>query len=257
MSSDLKFHLCGSEEVFVERMNRRAAELGMDETHFTNCTGLFEDPDHYTTAFDVALMSRALIRHELIKRYTTIWMDTIRGGAFGLNNTNKLVYWYPGCTGLKTGFTSKAMYCLAATAERDGVEYIAVVMRSPGIESRNADAKALLNYGFANFTLCPLPAEAELPFAEVDYGAAQRVPLRLEGGERAILVPKGGEDCVFSCELDAPAAAPVREGQRLGTLVASRGGEELARLPLAAAAEVGRIGFRGILGRLAASLVGL
>ena len=139
-------HLCGSEEVFVERMNRRAAELGMADTHFTNCTGLFEDPEHYTTAYDIALMSRELVRHELAKHYTTIWMDTIRGGAFGLSNTNKLVYWYNGCTGLKTGYTSQAMYCLAATAERDGVEYIAVIMHGDSIESRNADAKALLNY---------------------------------------------------------------------------------------------------------------
>ena len=133
-------HLCGTEEVFVERMNRRAAELGMTESHFTNCTGLFEDPEHYTTALDIARMSRELIRHELIKKYSTIWMDMIRGGAFGLSNTNKLVYWYDGCTGLKTGYTSEAMYCLAATAERDGAEYIAVIMHGDSIESRNADA---------------------------------------------------------------------------------------------------------------------
>ncbi len=250
-------HLCGSEEVFVERMNRRAAELGMDESHFTNCTGLFADPEHYTTAFDVALMSRALIRHELIKRYTTIWMDSIRGGAFGLNNTNKLVYWYPGCTGLKTGYTSEAMYCLAATAERDGAEYIAVVMRAASIESRNSDAKALLNFAFANYALCPLPADGELPEAEVLYGKERAVPLRLESGSRYLLTAKGGEGCAFSSELDPPAAAPVRAGDRLGTLVVTRGGEELARLPLAAAQDVERIGFGGILARLAASLVGL
>ena len=135
-------HLCGSEEVFVERMNRRAAELGMADSHFTNCTGLFEDTDHYTTAYDIALMSRELVRHELIKRYTTIWMDTIRGGAFGLSNTNKLVYWYPGCTGLKTGYTSEAMYCLAASAERDGVEYIAVIRRARPCRSRSTESSA-------------------------------------------------------------------------------------------------------------------
>ena len=250
-------HLCGTEEVFVERMNRRAEELGMDETHFTNCTGLFEDIEHYTSARDVALMSRALIRHELVKRYTTIWMDSIRGGAFELSNTNKLVYWYPGCTGLKTGYTSQALYCLAATAEREGTEYIAVVMRSGSIESRNADAKALLNYAFANFTLCPLPAEEELPAVAVEYGKARSVPLRLAGGEKAILAAKGGESCAFSCELPGSVAAPLREGELIGTLVVTRGGEELARLPLAAAEEVERIGFAGILGRLAASLVGL
>ena len=111
-------HLCGSEEAFTARMNQRAAELGMEDTHFTNCTGLFEDPDHYTSAWDIALMSRELIRHAFIKDYTTIWMDTVREGRFALSNTNKLIYYYEGATGLKTGFTSGAMYCLSATAER-------------------------------------------------------------------------------------------------------------------------------------------
>ena len=142
-------HISGTEQLFVERMNRRAGELGLEDTHFTGCTGLFDDGEHYTSAYDVAVMSRELIGHELIKNYTTIWMDSIRGGKFELSNTNKLVYWYQGCTGLKTGYTSTAMYCLSATAERDGVEYIAVVMHGDSIESRNNDAKALLNYGFA------------------------------------------------------------------------------------------------------------
>ena len=250
-------HLCGSEEVFVERMNRRAAELGMTESHFTNCTGLFEDPGHYTTARDIALMSRELIRHELIKDYTTIWMDTIRGGAFGLNNTNKLVYWYPGCTGLKTGYTSEAMYCLAATAERDGAEYIAVILHGDSIESRNADAKALLNYAFANYTLAPLPSDEELGEAEVEYGKRSFVPLALGEGSRSLLVEKGGEACAFSVELDGPLAAPLREGERVGELVVTRGGEELARRELVAGCDVERIGFWGILGELAGSLVGL
>ncbi len=250
-------HLCGSEEVFVERMNRRAAELGMADSHFTNCTGLFEDPEHYTTAYDIALMSRELVRHELIKRYTTIWMDTIRGGAFGLSNTNKLVYWYSGCTGLKTGYTSGAMYCLAATAERDGVEYIAVIMHGDSIESRNADAKALLNYAFANFTLAPLPSDAELPAAAVAYGERESVPLTLSGDCRSLLVAKGGGDCAFSYELPERVSAPVKAGEELGTLIVTRGGEEIARLGLVAAQEVGRIGFWGILLRLAGSLAGL
>ncbi len=250
-------HLCGSEEVFAERMNRRAAELGMADTHFTNCTGLFNDPEHYTSAYDIALMSRELVRHELIKNYTTIWMDSIRGGAFELSNTNKLVYWYPGCTGLKTGYTSEAMYCLAATAERDGVEYIAVIMHGDSIESRNADAKALLNYAFANFTLAPLPADEELPEAEISCARRSSVPLALAEGSRFLLVPKGGEDCCFSCELREDLSAPLRKGEELGVLVVTRGGEEIARRPLVAAADAERIGFWGILGKLAGGLVGL
>ena len=250
-------HLCGSEEVFVERMNRRAEELGMTESHFTNCTGLFDDEEHYTTAWDVALMSRELIRHELTKRYTTIWMDSIRGGAFGLSNTNKLVYWYSGCTGLKTGYTAKAMYCLAATAERDGVEYIAVIMHGDSIESRNADAKALLNYAFANYSLAPLPADEELPELSAEYAALPSVPLRLASESRFLLVSKGGGDCDFSYSLPARVSAPVREGEPAGELVVSRGGEELARIGLVTARAVDRIGFWGILGRLAGSLAGL
>ena len=250
-------HLCGSEEVFVERMNRRAAELGMTDSHFTNCTGLFEDPEHYTTAYDIALMSRELVRHELAKHYTTIWMDSIRGGAFGLSNTNKLVYWYPGCTGLKTGFTSEAMYCLAASAERDGVEYIAVIMHGDTIESRNADAKALLNYGFANYTLAPLPADAELPEAAVDFGTRASVPLTLEGESRSLLVAKGGGDYSFFWSLPEAISAPVKAGEAVGELVVTRGGEEIARRALVTAQDVERIGFWGILGRLAGSLVGL
>ena len=120
--------LCGSEEAFVARMNRRAEELGLSDTHFTNCTGLFEDAEHYTCAYDIAVISRELLKHEFVRQYTTLWQDTIRSGEFGLTNTNKLVRHYNGCTGLKTGFTSTAMYCLAASAERGGVEYIAVIL---------------------------------------------------------------------------------------------------------------------------------
>ena len=156
-------YLCGTEEKFVKRMNGRAKELGMNETHFTNCTGLFDDGDHFSSAYDVALMSRELIKHEMVKGYTTIWMDSIRGGAFELSSTNKLVYWYPGCTGLKTGYTSGAKYCLSATAEREGIEFIAVVMHCDDAEKRNSDAERLLDYGFLNYKLCPLTEAVTLP----------------------------------------------------------------------------------------------
>jgi D-alanyl-D-alanine carboxypeptidase (penicillin-binding protein 5/6) len=250
-------HLCGTEEVFVERMNRRAAALGMDGTHFTNCTGLFDDDDHYTTARDVAIMSRELVRHELVKRFSTIWMDTIRGGSFQLSNTNKLVYWYPGCTGLKTGYTSKAMYCLAATAEREGVEYIAVIMHGASIEERNADAKALLNYAFANYSLVELPDASTLPRAEVAWGKAASLALRPGTAQRYLLTAKGGEDCDFSCHLRPDITAPVSEGEVMGEMIVTRSAEELARLPLLAAESVERIGFSGIFLKLLGSLAGL
>lgn len=145
--------LCGSEEAFVARMNRRAEELGLSDTHFTNCTGLFEDAEHYTCAYDIAVMSRELLKHEFVRQYTTLWQDTIRSGEFGLTNTNKLVRHYNGCTGLKTGFTSTAMYCLAASAERGGVEYIAVILHGETSQLRFDAARTLLDYAFANYTL--------------------------------------------------------------------------------------------------------
>lgn len=249
-------HLSGTEEVFVERMNRRAEELGMADTHFTNCTGLFDDEEHYTSAYDIALMSRALISHELIKDYTTIWMDSIRDGSFELSNTNKLVYWYPGCTGLKTGFTNRAMYCLSATAEREGVEYIAVILHGESIDSRNADARSLLNFAFANYTLCPLRPDEALPEPEVELGKASRVALRVEGEAQAV-VPKSSAQPEYHLDLPESLAAPVREGDAVGTLTVTLGGEELARLPVLAAEDVPRIGYFGVLLKLAGSLVGI
>ncbi len=249
-------HLSGTEEMFVERMNRRAQELGLTNTHFTNCTGLFDDEEHYTTARDIALLSRELMRHDLIRNYTTIWMDSIRGGTFDLANTNKLVARYEGCTGLKTGFTSKAMYCLSATAERDGISFIAVIMHGETAESRNADATALLNYAFANFSLCSLRPETPLSELPVEMGRRASVPLRY-GGEEYALAPKGSAAAEYSLALPDLLAAPVREGQQVGTLTVRLGGETVAEVPILAADEVPRIGFWGLFGKLAGSLVGL
>lgn len=248
-------HVSGTEEVFVERMNRRAAELGLENTHFTNSTGLFEDAGHYSTARDIAVMSRELIRYPLIKDYSCIWMDSIRGGDFELTNTNKLVYWYPGCTGLKTGYTSQAMYCLSATAERDGVEYIAVVLHGESIESRNTDAMTLLNYAFANYSLCPLRPEKEPPALPVEMGREAAVPLAF-GGEAFALVPKSGAAPHYRLELPARLSAPVRAGDAVGTLYVTQGERPVAEVPVLAAADVPRIGFAGIFKRLALSLVG-
>lgn len=249
-------HLSGSEQLFVDRMNKRAQELGLENTHFTNCTGLFEDSEHYTTAMDVAIMSRELIRHEFIKDYTTIWMDSIRGGEFELSNTNKLLSWYEGCTGLKTGYTSSAMYCLAATAERDGIEFISVIMHSDSSNSRNADAATLLNYAFANYSLCSLRAGPALPDIPVEMGAKAQVPLEYGGGDYA-LVPKSSAQAEYSLELPDRIKAPVEKGQELGSLIVSIGGEQVAKVPVRALEEVPRLGFGGILSMLAGSLFGL
>ena len=250
-------HLCGSEQTFVARMNDRARELGLKDTNFKNCTGLFDDDEHYTSAYDIAVMSRELIRHDMIKDYTTIWMDTIRGGEFGLSNTNKLVYYYDGCTGLKTGFTEKAMYCLSATAEREGVEYIAVIMHADTIDKRNNDAKALLSYGFANSRLMPLRSPDVLPPVRVTLGSADSVQPVYDGAEAA-LVPKSGAGEV-SYELDLPDTlpAPVEKGQQIGTLRVVSDGKELYSVKLLADSSVARASFGRTLLELVKSYVGL
>ncbi len=170
-------HVAGSESAFVELMNARAAELGMADTHFVNCTGLDDEPDaaeHLTTAYDIALMSRELLKHDEIRQYTTIWMDTVRDGRFGLANTNKLVRFYNGTTGLKTGYTSQAGYCVSASAERDGMELIAVVLHGATSTDRFESAKALLDYGFANWALVTPQADA-IPAVPVTLGTKTAV----------------------------------------------------------------------------------
>lgn len=248
-------HISGSEQEFVRRMNQRAAELGLKDTNFTNCTGLFDDENHYTCAYDVALMSRELIGHDMIKNYTTIWMDSIRGGEFELSSTNRLVYWYPGCTGLKTGYTEAAKYCLSATAEREGVEYIAVVMHSDSSDSRNNDAQALLDHAFAYYTLCSLKG-AQPPAVRVDMGREDYVPATLGGPDYAV-VPKSASEAEYTLSVEKCVSAPVKSGDKLGVLIVRRDGKTLAKLPVLAARDVPRLGFFGILGRLALSLLGV
>lgn len=249
-------HLCGSEQSFVERMNARAEELGMKNTHFTNCTGLFDDREHYTSAYDIALMSRELIRHDLIKDYTTIWMDSIRNGEFGLSNTNKLVYYYEGCTGLKTGFTSLAMYCLSATAMRDGVEYIAVIMHAESVDSRNNDAKALLNYAFANYTLCPLRQESALPPVSVELGKGDCVQPEYTGPEAALISKQGSGNIEYTLQLPDSVAAPVKKGDNLGSMSVLINGQEAYSVPLVASHDVPRMGLSDIFLSLVGSLLG-
>jgi D-alanyl-D-alanine carboxypeptidase (penicillin-binding protein 5/6) len=227
----------------------------MKNTHFSNCSGLFDKDGHYTTAHDVAIMSRELILHEKIKDYSTIWMDSIRGGEFELSNTNKLVYWYQGCTGLKTGYTSTSRYCLSATAERNGTEYIAVIMHSETPEIRNKEAEALLDYAFACCRLIELNDGSALPMIPVELGDKSHVALEYGGAQKA-LKPKGAEP-EYEMELTERVAAPVKKGDRLGTVHVTISGERVAQCPIVAAEDVERIGFFGIFGRLAGSLVGL
>lgn len=230
-------HVAGSEAAFVEKMNARAAELGMENTHFVNCTGLDDGEnasEHLTTARDIAIMSRELLTHEEIKKYTTIWMDTVRNGQFGLSNTNKLVRFYEGTTGLKTGYTSTAGHCLSASAQRDGMELIAVVLHCESSTDRFRSAKALLDYGFANYALADTQPEEPLQPVRVILGEEstltpvlqQTAPILIEKGELA-----GITKTVTLCQ---EVEAPVEAGQQLGTLTLSTATRTLAEIPIIA-----------------------
>lgn len=243
-------HLCGSEEAFVAKMNERAAQLGMTDTCFVNCTGL-PAAGHLTSAYDIALMSRELIlNHPSIRDYTTIWMDSIRDGAFGLTNTNRLVRFYQGATGLKTGSTDSALYCVSATAERDGMELIAVVMKSPTSAQRFEDAKALLDYGFANYTLARVYPDVPLAPVEVLLGTTAQVQPQLER-ECSLLVRKGEEGLISTqIQLAQDLEAPVERGQKLGQMVVTVDGEVRDTIPIVASQQVDRLTIPGIFGKM-------
>ena len=231
----------GVTELFVEQMNNRAKGLGMDDTHFVNCTGLTAK-GHVTSAYDIALMSRELLtRHPDIRRFTTIWTDTIRGGAFGLANTNKLIRFYDGATGLKTGYTASAGYCISATAEREGMELIAVIMKGETADKRNTDAKALLNYGFSTYALVSAAPEEPLPALPVSMGQAEQVSLTLPEEGVTALVEKGRANALTQ-RIDLPEglAAPVAAGQPVGTLTLLDGETEVLTVPILAAEDVPR-----------------
>ena len=230
-------HLAGSEAAFVEQMNDRAKELGMENTHFVNCTGLDDAPEakeHKTSAKDIAIMSRELmLHHPDIKKFTTIWMDTVRNGTFGLSNTNKMVRFYSGATGLKTGFTSGAGYCLSATAEREGMELVAVVMGCATSKERFAACKSLLDYGFSNYALVRPEIEGEMT-VPVELGKDKTVKA-VPSGESAMLIDKGQKNSVTTeIELEQQVKAPVSKGQRLGTATIRSGEQILAQIPLVA-----------------------
>ena len=239
----------GTIENFVARMNQRAAEIGMEDTTFLNCTGL-PAQGHVTSAYDIALMSRELIlRHPDIRRFTTIWMDSLRDGAFTLNNTNKLVRFYEGTTGLKTGSTDAAGYCISATAEREGMELIAVVMGSPTGPQRFESAKVLLSYGFSLYTLIRITPEQVLPAVPVTLGTADYVQPVLGAGDALLLEKSQTADLRQEVRLAETLQAPVEAGQEIGELIVHSQGQETARIPIVAGEAVERLQYGQILVR--------
>ena len=251
--------IAGSEGAFVELMNQKAEALGMKDTKFVNCTGLDdseEAKDHKTSAHDIALMSRELlVNHPDIKNYTTIWMDTVRDGSFGLSNTNKLVRFYPGATGLKTGFTSSAGYCLSASASREGMELIAVVMGCESSADRFSACKSLLDHGFANYALIQPQMEGECT-VPVKLGTKETVSL-VPARTDAMLIDKAQKSSVtIETELEPSVQAPVSQGQRLGTMTVKAGDRVLQEIPLVASQPVPRLTWGQILGNVWKIMVG-
>ena len=249
-------HIAGSEVGFVKMMNDRAKELGMVNTNFVNCSGLDDDTDeHLTTALDIAIMSRELLGHERIKTYTTVWMDSLRGGETELVNTNKLVRFYSGTTGLKTGTTTKAGHCLSASAERDGLHLIAVIMGAENSTDRFEGAKAMLDWGFANFeTVTPQTDSSLFGEVEIIRGVEESVrpviegvkPLTLKAGEKNKL-----ETHIELCE---NAEAPIERNQVLGKVTLKIGQEEIASYRLISENSVEKTNIGHIMVRFLTSL---
>ncbi len=240
-------HLYGSEAAFVQAMNDRARELGCENSNFVNTNGLPAE-NHYSCAKDIAIVTRELMKHEMIFKYTGIWMDTIRNGSFGLANTNKLIRFYKGATGMKTGFTGEAKYCLSGTASRDGMQLIAVVLGAETSDKRFAAAKGLLDYGFANYSIVT-PKIPDLQPITVTRGVKSQASLKAD--EVSLLVEKGiSGEIEAKCFIAESVAAPTQVGQEVGYISFMRNGEELARTMVRIDEEVDAVSYKSLLGEI-------
>lgn len=251
-------YIAGSESAFVNMMNERAKELGMENTHFENCSGLDDDTtDHLTSAYDIGLMSVELLKHDFIKNYTTVWMDSLRDGATELVNTNRLVRFYNGTTGLKTGTTSKAGKCLSASAERDGLHLVAVVLGSETSDDRFESAKALLNYGFASYESVTLSLDESL-ITDVTVIRGQEESVTPTHDEmKTVTLKKGEKDKIATeIELSTDVEAPIEKGQTLGTVKFTIDGEAIGECRLYSKEEIKRTTFADVLVGIICSLTG-
>ena len=249
-------HIAGSEESFVSMMNQRAKELGMENTTFVNACGLTAE-GHVTSAYDIGLMSAELMReHPWICDYTTIWQESVRAGESVLNNTNTLLKSYQGITGLKTGYTSTAGYCISATAEREGLHLIAVIMGGESSPSRNNDAAALLNWGFANFAAVTLTADQPILPLTVKMGKKETAALELGDSGVQVLPREGLNSLEKTLELPEYLPAPVEQGQQVGELVVTLENQEVCRVPILAAERVERLGLWDVFAMIFACICG-
>ena len=234
-------HVAGSAEGFVDLMNQRAAALGMKDTHFVNCNGL-DNPEHLTTAYDIALMSRELVRHPLIFEFTGIWMDSLRDGAFGLVNTNKLIRFYEGANGLKTGSTSVAKFCLSASAVRNGMNLIAVIMGADSSKDRFGDASRLLDYGFANYAIAgSLLTPEDLTPLPVKKGKTERVEIGVSDDFKVLVSKKKLNSIEKKITLPEAVEAPIAAGDTVGSVEFMIDGQPIGGTDLIAKADAPRV----------------
>ena len=250
-------HLCGSEEVFVEKMNEKASQLGMNDTVFKNCNGLDED-GHITSAYDVAVMSRELMKHEMIFDYTSIWLDNLRDGKTQIVNTNKLLKTYKGITGLKTGTTNDAGCCMAASATRGDMSLVAVVLGCNSGKERFSDAAALLDYGFANFSVTQLKAPEDLPKTiKVEYGMQGNIGIGCDVNASIVLDKNSSSKIVSKIDLPESIEAPVVSGQKLGTVTYSLDGNAVKSFEITALQDAEKISFASVFSVLLNSIISL
>lgn len=243
--------IAGTESAFVEIMNNRAKELGCQNTHFINCNGLDETEEHYSTARDVAKISCELLKHPRFTDYSTIWMDTLRGGEFGLSNTNKLIRFYNGANGIKTGSTSIAKYCLSASAKRDGMQLVAVILAAPSTADRFSSATRLLDYGFANYAVVNAAEKiGELQALPVIGGKADAV-VPAADPHCSFIVKKGNQDKIeVTTTFEEPIKAPVAKGQKLGEAILTANGDKVAVCDIVATQDVERTTIGTMFGKL-------
>lgn len=244
-------HIAGAETAFVELMNKRAEALGCKNTHFVNCNGLDETPEHYSSARDITIISCELLKHPKFTDYSTIWMDTLRNGEFGLSNTNKLIRFYNGANGIKTGFTSEAKFCLAASAKRDGMQLVATVLAAPSSAERFSSATKLLDYGFANYSVVNASEKiGKLPPLPVTGGKSETI-IAAANPFCCFVVKKGNQDKIeVSTAIDEPIKAPVQKGQKLGQATLSINGEKVAVCDIEATQDIERMNITTMFGKV-------
>lgn len=238
-------YIAGSSSGFVDMMNERASQLGLKNTNFENCTGLDDSvKNHYSSAYDLAVISREVMKHKIITKYSTVWLDSLRGGKTELNNTNKLVNTYNGITGLKTGTTSKAGFCVSATAKRDGLSLVAVVLGAKTSDDRFDTASYLLDKGFAEYKLVePKTDSRKISSVNIKLGTKKSITPVLQTDVKAVLVKKGAKNIEYKYSIDEEAAAPIKKGDILGNIAVTCDGKEISRINLVSPDSVEKITF--------------